>query len=178
MKTYLEQAEINCISLTDDGPCQFCGAETERGVHECQEIFNLGFEHLDYAKEENYVYRFMAVDAHTLQHPEVHGRWNNHFHLTRQHLMFTHNIPWGYEKSPLLSNILNTYKVKHPNEILTPPPIGQRGILNTVKIKEESSSEKHCKALIEQWGNDVYTAWYDHHGTVEKIAQLYLTHYY
>lgn len=92
--------------------------------------------------------------------------------------MFTHNIPWGYEKSPLLSNILNTYKVKHPNEILTPPPIGQRGILNTVKIKEESSSEKHCKALIEQWGNDVYTAWYDHHGTVEKIAQLYLTHYY
>ncbi len=86
----------NGVTLQDTGPCQFCGADTKRGVHECLEIFNPGFQDIDYANLVNHVYRFLIIDAHTLQHPEIHGRWSNHFHLTRLHLIFKYSIKWSY----------------------------------------------------------------------------------
>ena len=81
MQDYMAIAAKNGITLLANGKCQFCGAHTQRGVHECVELFNVGFQHLDFSKKENHFYRFLIVDAHTLQHSEIHGRWNNHFHL-------------------------------------------------------------------------------------------------
>ena len=92
MQDYISFAEKNGVSLLDSGACQFCGAEVQRGVHECLEIFNLGFQQIDFSNPENHLYRFFIVDAHTLQHSEIHGRWNNHFHLTRLHLIFERNV--------------------------------------------------------------------------------------
>ena len=88
MQDYIDKAKKNGVTLLGNGRCQFCDAETTRGIHECVEIFSLGFQMIDYSKIDNHLYRFLTVDAHTLQHPEIHGRWNNHFHLTRQHLIF------------------------------------------------------------------------------------------
>lgn len=121
MQDYIDIAKKNGIKLYNNGACQFCGAATTKGVHECVEIFSLGFQLIDYSIPENHIYRFLSVDAHTLQHPEIHGRWNNHFHLLRQHLMFEYKIQWNYQLSPKLSAHLNTYKKKHQDEFLIPP---------------------------------------------------------
>src|SRR5947199_7156044 len=38
-----------------------------------------------------YAAHFYGVDAHALQHPEIHGRKNNAAHLLRLHWLFAHH---------------------------------------------------------------------------------------
>lgn len=148
MQNYIDFAEKNGVKLLGEGACQFCGADTKRGIHECLEIFNLGFQEIDFSKTENHFYRFLIVDAHTLQHPEIHGRWNNHFHLSRLHLIFRYDINWTYKLSPKLSDCLNKYKIHHSDEYLTPPEKLNRGKITTTDIKSKSTNEQECKDLI------------------------------
>jgi len=132
MQDYIDLAEKNGIKLLDKGKCQFCGANTKRGIHECLEIFNIGFQEIAFSIPENHFYRFLIVDAHTLQHPEIHGRWNNHFHLTRLHLIFKFYIRWTYNLSPKLSDYLNKYRVHKQDEYLYPPKLLERGGLYSI----------------------------------------------
>ncbi|TAI47833.1 DUF5946 family protein [Flagellimonas allohymeniacidonis] len=174
MQDYVDLAEKNGVTLLDSGQCQFCGAKTERGIHECLEIFNLGFQEIDFSNIENHIFRFLIVDAHTLQHPEIHGRWNNHFHLSRLHLIFEYGIKWTYELSPKLSDYLNKYKVHKQNENLTPPEILKRGTITTTDIQEKSIDDTECKELIRKWALEVYEKWNAHHHTVDDIAKGFL----
>jgi len=174
MQDYIEFAEKNGVQLLDHGPCQFCGAHTQRGVHECLEIFNLGFQHIDFTNPENHFYRFLIVDSHTLQHPEIHGRWNNHFHLTRLHLIFHYHVSWSYHLSPKLSDCLNSYKISHANEYLTSPPALQRGTITTTTVLDSSKNEDTCKAIIQKWAKEVYNVWHHHHEAVDGITKVFL----
>ncbi|WP_298313230.1 DUF5946 family protein [uncultured Aquimarina sp.] len=174
MQNYIDLALKNGVTLLSDGACQFCGANTKRGIHECLEIFNLGFQDIDFSKVENHIYRFLIVDAHTLQHPEIHGRWNNHFHLSRLHLVFEYDIKWDYKLSPKLSNYLNKYKIHKQNEYLTPPEILKRGNITAIDIKDKSTNEKDCKELIRKWAVGVYEKWSIHHHIVDDIAKGFL----
>ena len=149
MQDYIDIAAKNGITLLDVGKCQFCGAETERGIHECVEIFSLGFQIMDYSNPENHLFRFISVDAHTLQHPEIHGRWNNHFHLTRQHLIFHYSIEWNYKLSPKLSDHLNEYKTYNSEEHLEPPSVFERGSITTIDVLKNSSNEVQVKHLLD-----------------------------
>ncbi len=148
MQDYIDLAEKNGVTLIDIEKCQFCGANTQRGIHECLEIFNIRFLEIEFSNTENHIYRFLIVDAHTLQHPEIHGRWNNHFHLSRLHLIFEYGIKWTYELSPKLSNYLNKYKAHKQDEYLYPPEPLKRGNITTTDIKEKSNSGSDCKDLI------------------------------
>ncbi len=170
MQDYIDLAEKNGVVLLDQGNCQFCGAKAQRGIHECMEIFNLGFQNIDYSLPENHYYRFLIVDAHTLQHPEVHGRWNNHFHLTRLRLMFEYEVSWTYALSPKLSDCLNIYKKEFPDEKLCPPEPLQRGSITSSDIQ----IAKDQKSIIVNWAKEVYEAWSEHHSTVDKIALRFL----
>jgi len=174
MQNYIDLAAKNGVVLLENGKCQFCGANTTRGIHECLEIFNLGFQQIDFAKAENHKYRFWAVDAHTLQHPEIHGRWNNHFHLSRLHLVFKYKVTWTYQLSPQLSNHLNRYKVGKPNEYLLPPKQLERGNITTTDILGNSTNESVCKDLIRKWALEVYSKWHQHHMIVDNIARKFL----
>lgn len=174
MQDYISFAEKNGVTLHDEGICQFCGAKTTRGVHECLEIFNLGFQQIDFSSPENHIYRFLIVDAHTLQHPEIHGRWNNHFHLSRLHMILTYDIPWTYQHSPRFSDYLNAYKTDHPNEVLTPPNVLKRGNITTTDVQEKATTEEACKDIIEKWANAVYKAWSAHHSVVDDITKGFL----
>lgn len=174
MQNYIDFAKKNAVTLLDKGPCQFCGAETTRGVHECVEIFSIGFGRLDYSKPENHLYRFLSVDAHTLQHPEIHGRWNNHFHLTRQHLIFHYQIKWNYTLSPKLSDHLNKYKAGKSEEYLQPPGVLKRGNITTTDVLKMSANEAECQIIIKNWGEDVYHSWSKHHELIDKIALGFL----
>ncbi len=174
MQDYIDIAEKNGVTLLDSGKCQFCDADTQRGVHECVEIFSLGFQHIDYAQPGNHVYRFLTVDAHTLQHSEIHGRWNNHFHLTRQHLMLHYKIQWNYQMSPKLSDYINKYKSTRSDEYLTPPSVLNRGGITTTDIQNTVTNESECMEMIKKWAREVYQAWNIHHKTVDFIAEGFL----
>lgn len=174
MQNFIELAQKNGVELVPEGACQFCGAGTQRGIHECVEIFGVGFPLVDYADSGNHFYRFASVDAHTLQHPEIHGRWNNHFHLTRQHLYFSYRILWDYSMSPKLSEFLKAYKVHHPTEFLEPPDPLKRGKMSVLDVLNGSKDEAECKHTIHQWGKAVYEAWERHHATVDEIALGFL----
>ncbi|TRX59458.1 hypothetical protein FNH22_09870 [Fulvivirga sp. M361] len=174
MQNYIDLARKNGITLLDTGRCQFCGANTIKGVHECVEIFNLGFQSLDYSKAENHIYRFISVDAHTLQHPEIHGRWNNHFHLLRLHLIFRYHMAWNYELSPKLSDYLNAYKIDKQHEFLTPPAISKRGHITTTDVLSHSESASACKEMIKKWGQEVYQSWGNYHILVDEIAKGFM----
>ena len=174
MQDYIDLAAKNGIALQDTGKCQLCGANTTRGIHECLEIFNLGFGEIDFSHPENHTYRFLIVDAHTLQHPEIHGRWNNHFHLSRLHLIFKYDVHWTYKLSPELSDYLNKYKRHNQHEFLEPPEVLKRGEITTTAIVEKSKNETACKHLIKEWAWEVYGKWNAHHKTVDTIARGFL----
>ncbi|MEM8893222.1 MAG: DUF5946 family protein [Bacteroidota bacterium] len=171
MQDYREYAEKNGVILNSEGRCQCCGSKTTRGIHECIDIFNLGFESIDYTKPENHAFRFMSVDAHALQHPEIHGRWSNHFHLTRQQLMLELDVSWHYGLSPKLSSYLNRYKLSRPEERLIAPPPLQRGKMTVTDVLDAANDASTCKESILLWSRAVYDEWQKSHKTVALIAE-------
>jgi len=173
MQDFIDQAHKNGITLLDKGNCQFCGATYERGVFECMDHYNNGLEHLDFNNEENHLFRFLSVDAHALQHPEIHGRWSNHFHLTRLNLILDKKQTWHYKKSPLLSDYLNAYKLNRPHEFLAIPKPLERGKITTKDLSKVTTSSE-CIQLIKEWADEVYQAWRSNHSTVSQIADGFL----
>lgn len=174
MQDYIELAHKNGITLLDSGKCQFCNAETQRGIRECLEIFSLGFENIDFNDRENQMYRFLLTDAHVLQHPEIHGRWNNHIHLTRLRLIFHYQLKWYYSMTIQLSAVLKQYKTDHQDEFLIPPAIGNRGSITTIDIAKAYDEGLDVRELIRDWAFEVYKSWKNHHGTVDEIAKMFL----
>lgn len=171
MKDYFEFAKQNDILLLNIGRCQFCGSNTKRGIHECIEIFNFEIQGIDFSSFENHVYKFLMVDAHALQHPEIHGRWSNHFHLSRLHLIYKYNVKWNYKLSPKLSDVLNRHKASNQNQYLKPPNVQERGSIKTTDILQNQNSERECKEVIEKWAKEVYYAWEESHDLIDPIAK-------
>ncbi len=174
MQDYIDLAEKNGVILKDNGMCQFCGSNTKRGVHECLEIFNFGFQDINYSDIKNHIFKFLIVDAHTLQHPEIHGRWNNHFHLSRLHLIFKYNIEWSYKLSPKLSDYLNKYKIGKHDEYLIPPKVLERGVITATDILEKPKEASQTKDLVRQWAFSVYNSWSNYHNIVDSISKGFL----
>lgn len=174
MQDFIDQANKNGVTLFDKGKCQFCGAEFQKGIFDCMNNYNNGLELIDFNNSENHVYRFLSVDAHALQHPEIHERWSNHFHLTRLNLIIEKNKYWDYKTSPLLSNYLNQYKAGNPNEFLNPPKPLDRGTITTKDFITVKTTEE-CVKLIKKWAEEVYTAWKENHLIVSQIADGFLS---
>lgn len=173
MQDFIDQAEKNGVTLLSEGRCQFCGANFQRGIFECMENYNSGLQLFDFHNSENHIYTFLSVDAHALQHPEIHGRWSNHFHLTRLNLILDKKLNWDYKKSPLLSDYLNDYKINRPNEFLTLPSPLERGSM-TAKDLTKAATGNECAELIKKWATEVYHAWSSNHSLVSKIAEAFL----
>jgi hypothetical protein len=177
MQDFIDQANKNGIILLQKGNCQFCGAKYQKGIFECMEHYNNGLSLLDFNNAENHLFKFLSVDAHALQHPEIHGRWSNHFHLTRLNLILDKKQTWDYKKSPLLSEYLNQYKLNRPNEYLHIPKPLERGSI-TAKDLTELTSPDECIKLIKQWTNEVYQAWKTNHILVSQIADGFIKETY
>lgn len=173
MQDFISQASKNGIVLVDHGVCQFCGAAYDRGVFECMDNYNNGLQLINFSNPENHLYTFLSVDAHALQHPEIHGRWSNHFHLTRLNLILDEKIKWSYKTSPFLSNYLNEYKLNRSQEFLISPPALARGLITTKNFLQITEVEA-CKRLIKSWAEEVYEAWKENHSIVSSIAKGFL----
>jgi hypothetical protein len=104
-----------------------------------------------------------------LQHPEIHGRWSNHFHLTRLNLILDKKLKWDYKKSPQLSDYLDEYKFNRPNELLLPPKPLERGSM-TVKNLTKATTTAECVEMIKKWAEEVYHSWSANHLLVSQIA--------
>lgn len=177
MQNFIDQANKNGVVLLGEGRCQFCGADYGGGIFECMENCNVGLEHLDFNVEGNHLFRFLSVDAHALQHPEIHGRWSNHFHLTRLHLILVKKQNWDYKKSPLLSDYLNTYKLNRSNEFLTIPEALNRGKITSKDLTNARTAEQLIE-LIKKWAEEVYHSWNASHVIVSKIAEGFIEHHH
>ncbi|TZF86083.1 hypothetical protein FW774_03215 (plasmid) [Pedobacter sp. BS3] len=173
MQDFIDQATKNGVTLSDKGKCQFCGADYQKGIFDCMDNYNNGLELLDFNNSEYHISRFLSVDAHALQHPEIHGRWSNHFHLTRLNLILDKNQHWSYKKSPLLSGYLNEYKLNRQSEFLAVPKPLERGNI-TAKDLTKATTANECVELIRKWANEVYYAWSLNHSLISKIADGFL----
>jgi hypothetical protein len=174
MQNYVEFAAKNGVVLDDVGPCQFCGAVLDRSVHECMEIFELGFGGLDLTSPQDHIIRFFIVDAHALQHPELHGRWSSHFHLARLVAVLDEDVVWRYSDSPKLSAALDVHKTGVPHERLVPPRIGERGTHTVADVQAIRDDESACKTEIRAWARSVHAAWASEHDKVLPVVQRFL----
>jgi Family of unknown function (DUF5946) len=177
MQNFIDQAHKNGVILLRNGKCQCCGADYQQGIFDCMENYNNGFELLDFTDPAHHESRFLSVDAHALQHPEIHGRWSNHFHLTRLNLLLDKNQTWNYQKSPMLSDYLNAYKQNRPNEFLAVPKPQERGLM-TAKDLTKATTPQASVEQIKKWAVDVYHAWIENHLLVSQIADGFLEQLY
>jgi hypothetical protein len=177
MQDFIDQANKNGVALHDKGRCQCCGADYQKGIFDCMDNYNNGLQLLDFNNSEHHISRFLSVDAHALQHPEIHGRWSNHFHLTRLNLILDKKQTWDYRKSPMLSDYLNAYKINRPNEFLIIPKPLERGQI-TAKDLIKATTADECVALIKQWADEVYHSWSSNYSIVSQIADGFLDNNY
>lgn len=172
MQNIERQAQKNGVNLKDYGRCQFCGSRTKGGVFECFDIFN------DMAS--NFVdgtglFPFIFADAHCLQHSEVHGQWNNNFHLTRQYLILEKNIEWAFSKTPQLSHIMDQYKLSHPDVLIPTLPVQERGGVTVTDLA--GLKLKDLELMILKWANDVYQSYGRFHPNAKVVGDLYINRY-
>jgi dihydroorotase len=175
MQDLIGYAIKNGITLQKEGHCQFCGSGVVGGVFECHDNVHHLAEILDFSNPLYYLTRFLSVDAMALQHCEIHGKWNNHVHLTRLFLILEKNLDWDYAKTPLLSNVVNEYK-KDKKEFLTPPPAKQRGKLTTSDLLL-AVTPNDCVSTVRQWAKDVYVSFASHHALIVSIADVFIDRY-
>ena len=175
MPDFITYAKTHGIELLSEGPCQFCGSGVSKGVVECHGNTHHLSGVLDFNNPLHFETRFLSVDAMALQHCELHGKWNNHIHLTRLFLIFQNNVSWDYFKTPQLSNIVNKYK-KNSSELLTPPPPGQRGNITSLDLIQcDTTAELIGK--VREWAMEVFHSFGNHHMVASTIARMYIDKY-
>lgn len=172
MQNIERQAQKRGVKLKAYGQCQFCGSNTAGGVIECFDIFNHIASHF---VGGNGLSQFIYTDAHCLQHSEVHGRWNNNLHLTRQYLILERNIEWEYSKPPLLSDMMDKYKLSHPDALIPALPVLERGNLTVTDLVGLKQDE--FESMLLTWAIDVYHAYNQFHAIAKIVGDLYINKY-
>ena len=136
--------------------CQCCGARVAQGLKGCFELFATlgvrGYE--DPAWNAPFFY---GVDAHALQHPEVHGKKNNAAHLLRLHWIFAHDM---HAQAGTVPRWWQHYLAHAAIPLLEPP--AARGAVTGVDVAAAATPEEYA-ALLRAWAESVYLAWGSHH---------------
>ena len=115
---------------------------------------------------------FLCVDAHALQHAEIHGRWNNHFHLSRLHLILKDKVPWNYKYSVLLSEVLKSYKKANPIETIDRPERKKRGRITVIDV-EGANSQEDYNEKVAKWADAVFESYHDGHAIAREVSILF-----
>jgi hypothetical protein len=157
MQDFRQQAIKNGISIVETGPCQFCGSAVERGVAECIELLGELAGRVRHEKAYGEAHLF-SVDAHALQHPEVHGRLNNHVHLLSLCLMLERGASAALgSRKPAVEKFL---ALGREWPALLPPPVGARGALTVEQVGRATAEER--PGLARRWAEDVWNRWRPH----------------
>ena len=172
MQQWLEQAVKNNLEIIQDGRCQLCGANTLHGVAECVETAGYITHKISHAKAVESMSLFLCVDAHALTHTQIHGRWNNHFHLARLHLILVDRIQWEYAYSPLLSEVLDVYKMNRTQEYIHSPDAAYRTKITVLDVDAAQDEKTHI-ALAWRWAHEVYASYTNGHHIVATLSQQF-----
>ena len=163
MKDYIVQAGKNQIRLSSSGSCQLCGSAVKGGIHECVDMFE-GLCSRALSDPRFAQVHLLAVDAHALQHPEIHGKLSNHFHLLRLHLLLQRGAdPALGVRHAVLDDLLS-----HPTgwPALKAPAPGHRGSVTVAEVACEPPEEHETG--VRAWAGSVYAAWRLHHEWAER----------
>ncbi len=169
-ETYQLAVELYQSALASGAPgdqCQCCGAQIEEGVKGCFELFSevcaLAYSNPAYGRS-----LFYGVDAHALQHPEIHGKKNNAAHLLRLHWVLTaKERPDGGQLPAWWQAYLNREDIPH----LEPPR--NRGEITVVDVAFADNPEAFAQGM-EKWARSVYDAWEAHHAwAAAELARIF-----
>jgi hypothetical protein len=147
--------------------CQCCGALVAEGVKGCWELYSqlLGRA---YGDQRYGGATFYGVDAHALQHPELHGKKNNAAHLLRLCWVFERD---AHATSGAVPAWWQRYLARSDVPLLAPPR--GRGSITVADVAGAASPEEYA-ALMRRWAEDVYAAWAAHHGWARRELALAL----
>ncbi|MBC3881089.1 hypothetical protein H8K35_00755 [Undibacterium sp. LX40W] len=172
MPKWLEQAAKNDLEIIEDGQCQLCGSDTLHGITECVATAGKITHKISQEKGIEHMTIFLCVDAHALQHTQIHARWNNHFHLTRLHLILVDEIDWDYDLTTVLNEVLDDYKLEHPQEKIQEPDEAHRAKI-TVTDVDASHDEEEYIDLVWEWAEQVYASFADSHVIARRVAEQF-----
>mgnify|MGYP005753850525 CR=1 FL=1 len=136
--------------------CHLCGARVYEGLKGCYDRYTtlLAREYSDPAFAAVHLY---SVDAHALQHGEIHSRGNNATHLLR--------LCWLVEQggNPHIagggSRWLQAWAERADVPYLAPPL--RRGALTVMDLVGIEAPEAYA-AQARAWAESVWDAWADH----------------
>jgi hypothetical protein len=169
MPKWVEQAAKNDLEILEDGQCQLCGSDTLHGITECVITAGKITHKISQEKGIQHMTIFLCVDAHALQHTLIHGRWNNHFHLTRLHLILQDHIQWTYDLTTLLNEVLDDYKRHHPDEVAIEADADHQPTITVIDV-DASQDEEEYVTLVWQWAEQVYASFSENHAIASKLA--------
>lgn len=141
--------------------CQCCGAEVAEGVKGCWELYSAVLSRT--YGDGRYGGAFYGVDAHALQHPEVHGKKNNAAHLLR--------LCWVLERGAQSGGVpawWQRYLARADVPLLAPPQA--RGKITVVDVASAATPAAYA-AQMRRWAEEVYAAWSAHHGWARRALQ-------
>lgn len=147
----------------DPGVCQACGGRIAGGLSACFQRF-AGLCARGYAEPLLAGPLLYGVDAHALQHPEIHGKKNNAAHLLRLHGAFARGPA---ERGETLSAWWRSYVAREDLPVLAPPPAQARGEI-TVADLDLSAPAAELAASLAAWARRAYSAWAKHHPWAER----------
>ena len=162
-----ERAARRGIAIRESGPCQFCGAAVSGGVEQClawyADVSGRIFQDPAYA-----AVHLFGVDAHALQHPEIHGRSNNNFHLLSLGVMLERG---GSAQAGQRRAFLDrTLSGEIPMPPLDPPPPLQRGAVTVADVYAAATPREH-QAQVRAWARAVWDAWAQHHAWAREVLK-------
>lgn len=172
MQSWRDHAQKNKIEIIDNGDCQLCGAILDYGISQCVDLSSNTAHELTHQDGIKHMTIFLCVDAHALQHAEIHGRWNNHFHLSRLDLILNEHIQWTYRLSSRLSEVIDSYKASHLDERILPPEAGKRGVITISDVYRAQSDGEYIE-LAHQWATDVYESFAAGHEISQEISSVF-----
>lgn len=170
MQDVRQQAAKKGVTLLATGPCQFCGAAVACGVEQCLDLF-ASLSALLRAERAYAEVHLFSVDAHALQHPEIHGTLNNHVHLLSLCLMLERQASSAMgTRKPAVEKFLALGR-QWPS--LDPPPAGRRGSLTVADVVAAPAEQR--PALARLWAGQVWEAWAAHQPWARRTLDR-LTH--
>jgi hypothetical protein len=137
--------------------CAGCGAQVPGGTEGCWKLFREILV-LEYSDPAYGAVHHLTIDAHALQHTEVHGPRSNAFHLLRLCMLLEYGGEPGLgQNAKWPQTSLNGYS---PVPFLEVPQ--ERGAVTVADVHGATSPNEHAERVYD-WARSVWEAYRNYH---------------
>ncbi len=146
--------------------CRYCGASIPKRARNCFEYYS-EIMTSKFSTEEFRKFQIYCVDAHALQHPELHGIKNNFYHLLSLCYSFEFKKePLNYKDIKFLQQRANS--TKDIPTLMVPANRGTMSINTIENISEKDQFEKTSR----EWAFEVWNTWSRYHDFIREELKL------